>query len=199
MSLLIDYKLAWRNILRNKRRTLLAGLAVGLGLASLIFVDALMIGMEHNMIDAATASFMGDGQIHRKQFRKTGEVELTIDSLGAVMERLAGEEIVEHLTLRTITFGMISSPSNVSSVSMVGIDAATEPYLSEIDEAIIEGNYLSDNLSHEIMIGSKLAELLEVELGDRIVLTAAQAETGDLAQEMFRVSGMFHFNVPAMD
>ena len=43
-------KLAWRNIFRNKRRTFIAGIAIGIGLASLIFVDALIIGMKKNMI-----------------------------------------------------------------------------------------------------------------------------------------------------
>ena len=59
-------KLAWRNLFRNKRRTLIAGSAIGIGLASLIFIDALFIGMEEHMIRAATSSFAGEGQIHRQ-------------------------------------------------------------------------------------------------------------------------------------
>ena len=67
MSINIFSKLAWRNVLRNKRRTFIAGTAIGIGLASLIYVDAAMIGMEVNMIDSATASFMGEGQIHHQK------------------------------------------------------------------------------------------------------------------------------------
>ena len=63
--MLMYIKMAWRNILRNKRRTFIAGIAIGIGLASLIFTDALVIGMEKNMIYSATASFLGEGQIHR--------------------------------------------------------------------------------------------------------------------------------------
>ncbi|NUM75680.1 ABC transporter permease, partial [candidate division KSB1 bacterium] len=62
-------KLAWRNLFRNRRRSFLAGTAIGTGLAALIFVDALIIGMERNMIKSATASFLGEGQIHRQGFR----------------------------------------------------------------------------------------------------------------------------------
>jgi ABC-type lipoprotein release transport system permease subunit len=81
-------KLAWRNIFRNKRRTYIAGTAIGLGLASLIFSDALIIGMEDNMIKSATAAFLGEAQIHRKNFRTTQAVEKTINNLESVVESL---------------------------------------------------------------------------------------------------------------
>jgi ABC-type lipoprotein release transport system permease subunit len=57
-------KLAWRNVLRNKRRTVLSGLAVGVGLAAMIFVDGLYKGMLESMIRTATDTFLGQGQIH---------------------------------------------------------------------------------------------------------------------------------------
>jgi len=192
-------KLAWRNLFRNKRRTFIAGTAIGIGLASLIFVDAIIIGMEQNMIRSATASFLGEGQIHRNGFQETFEVEKTIANLDQVTARLEREAIVSHFTLRTLSFSMISSPANVSAVSMVGIEPATERHLSQIDEALIEGTYFDGNGGHDIVIGSKLAELLEVGLGDRVVLTAAEAHTGDLAQAMFRISGIYHFNISDMD
>ena len=53
--------------------------------------------------------------------------------------------------------------------------------------------------SRDIVIGTGLADILQVGLGDRIVITAAQAHTGELAQEMFRVSGIYYFNIPEMD
>ena len=192
-------KLAWRNVLRNKRRTLIAGAAIGIGLAALIYVDALMLGMEANMIDSATSSFMGEGQIHHEQYREAFDVEKTILHLSEVTARLDTAEVVEHYTKRTMSFGMLGSPSNAGAVQMIGVSPATERYLSEIDEVIVEGAYFEGDNAHDILIGRKLAELLEVELGDRVVLTTAQAHTGDLAQEMFRISGIFYFNIRQMD
>ena len=199
MTIAIYSKLAWRNILRNKRRTFMAGIAVGIGLAALIYVDALMIGMRNNMINSATSSFLGEGQIHREGFRETFEVDLTVRDLDDVVQNIEREQVVERFTLRTLSFGMISSPANVSSVSMVGVDPTTERYLSQVDEALVKGTYFEGDDGRQILIGDKLAELLEVDLGDRVVMTAAQAKTGDLAQEMFRVSGIYHFNVAEMD
>ena len=199
MSFKIFSKLAWRNVLRNKRRTFIAGTAIGIGLASLIYVDAAMIGMEINMIDSATASFMGEGQIHHLQYREAFEVEKTILNLDEVNHRLEADPEVAYFTPRAMAFGMISSPSNAGSVQMVGINPATERYLSEIDEVMVEGAYFEGDSPQDIVIGRKLAELLEAELGDRVVMTTAQAHTGDLAQEMFRVSGIYFFNVQELD
>lgn len=192
-------KLAWRNIFRHKRRTFIAGSAIGIGLASLIYVDALMIGMERNMIESATASFMGEGQIHAEKFRQTFEADLTVKNLKQVLHSLEQEELVERYTLRVMSLAMISSPSNVVSLSMIGVDPNTERYLSQIEQAIVEGEYLQGDNERQIMIGSKLAELLEVALGDRVVVTVAEAGTGDLAQELFRVSGIFRFNIAEFD
>ena len=196
---LIFIKLAWRNLFRNNRRTLIAGIAIGIGLTSLIFVDAFMIGMEQNMVKTATSSFLGEGQIHRKGFRETQEIEKTINELDWVVSNLKQEEIVEHFTLRTQAFGMITSPANVSAINLIGINPSTEKYLSEIDDKIIEGTYFEQNNERDIVMGSKLAEILEVELGARIVVTVAQANSGVLSQEMFRISGIYHFNNREMD
>ena len=190
---LILIKLAWRNIFRNKRRTIIAATAIGIGLAALIFVDALMIGMADNMVRTATASFLGDAQIHRAGFRDVQEVSLTIQALDEVTNGLAQEGIVEHFTQRTLAPGMITSPANVSAIALVGVHPPTEKFLSQIDDAITEGVYFEGDRSREIVIGAKLAEILEIGLGDRVVVTVAQAETGDLSQEMFRISGIYHF------
>lgn len=192
-------KLAWRNIFRNKRRTYIAGIAIGIGLASLIFYDAIMIGMKENMIKSATSSFLGEAQIHQKDFRITQEVEKTIQNFEGVKNDLKKEEIVDKFTFRTLSFSMITSPANVNSIILFGIEPEKEKFISKIDDAIKEGNFFKGDHEREIVIGSKLADTLEVSLDDRIVITVSQAETGDLSQEMFRISGIYHFNVKEMD
>ncbi len=196
---MILVKLAWRNIFRNKRRTLIAATAIGIGLTALIFIDAFMIGMEETMIRTATASFLGDAQIHREGFRDAQEVSLTVQALDSVTESLAKEEIVAHFTQRTLASSMITSPANISAISLVGVHPPTEKFLSLIDDAITEGAYFEGDNSRDIVIGAKLAEILEIGLGDRVVVTVAQAGSGELSQEMFRISGIYHFADAAMN
>ncbi|MDE0301159.1 MAG: ABC transporter permease [Candidatus Poribacteria bacterium] len=190
---LILTKLAWKNIFRNKRRTIIASTAMGIGLAALIFVDAFWMGMEENMIKTATASFLGDAQIHRQGFRDEREVSLTIQALDKLTANLAEEPIVKRFTRRTLASGMITSPASVGAVNLVGVYPPTERFLSKVDDAITEGVYFEGENSRDMVIGTKLADVLEIGLGHRVVVTVAQAESGELAQEMFRISGIYHF------
>ncbi len=190
---LILTKLAWKNIFRNKRRTIIASTAMGIGLAALIFVDAFWMGMEQNMIKTATASFLGEAQIHREGFRGEREVSLIIRALDELTANLAEEPIVGHFTQRTLAPGMITSPANVSAINLVGVYPPTEKFLSKVDDAITEGAYFEGDNSRDMVIGTKLAEVLEVGLGHRVVVTVAQAKSGEISQEMFRISGIYHF------
>lgn len=185
--------------MRNKRRSFIAGTAIGIGLAALIFVDALLLGMERNMIDSATSTFLGQGRIQRKGFQDTQQADLTIDNPDQVTAGLEQEPILKCFTPRVLGFSMISSPSNLSSIELVGIDPASEKQVSEIDESMIEGSYFSGDNERDIVIGERLAEILKVTLGDRLVVTVSQAGAGDLSQDLFRVSGIFRFNISEMD
>jgi ABC-type lipoprotein release transport system permease subunit len=197
---MIYLKLAWRNLFRNKRRTFLSALAIGVGIAALIFVDALLIGWKENMIRTATSTFMGQGQVHHKGYRDTLEVDKTIDHPEKKVNKLKSNPDIQWVTRRTQTFGMIASPGNVQSILINGIDPVTEKNMSKLDEAIIEGNFLEkNNGNNKMLIGKKLADILEVEPGDKVILTVAQAKTGDTAQEMFRIGGIFEFKVRQMD
>jgi ABC-type lipoprotein release transport system permease subunit len=184
-------KLAWRNLFRNKRRTLISSLAIGLGLAALILSDGTMLGLVKVMVKLATSSFLGEAQIQTEEFRRTQDVQQVINDHRAVMSTLSQEQLVDKFSPRVLSLAMISSPANVSGVSLIGIDPEKEKYLSKIDEAMVQGNYFSGNDDREIVLGVKLAEILEAELGDRIVVTVSQANSGDLSQEMFRISGIY--------
>ncbi len=196
---MILLRLAWRNIFRNKRRTILSGIAIGIGLGVMIFGDAFMIGMFESMIRSATDSFIGQGQIHADGFRDTLEVEKTVNNLQRVVDGLKNEKRIKNFSLRTQSFAMLTSAANVTSIMLYGIDPVHEKDISEIDEAIKEGTYPGDSDMQQILIGSKTAATLEAGIGDRLVVTVAQAGTGDLSQEMFRVSGIFHFGIQEMD
>ncbi|HSA33863.1 MAG TPA: FtsX-like permease family protein [bacterium] len=192
-------KLAWRNLFRNKRRTILAGLMIGLGLAAMITTDAITIGTIDNMIATATASFLGEGQVHRENFRKTFEVEATIVNGPALFEKLKKDPLIRQTAPRTAAFGMITSPANVQSVMLYGIDPTYERDLSKIDDLLVSGGYLATADEPKILLGEKTADLLEVGVGDKIVVTVAQAHTGELSQELFRVGGIFKFGSRQMD
>ena len=192
-------KMAWRNMFRNKRRTIITSIAIGIGLASLIFTAALMEGMINNMIQSATSSFLGEAEIHGGDFRETQEVDTTVNHLDQVTAELKQDPVVAHFTLRTLCMGMITSPSNVNAVLLVGVEPESERFLSQIATTLQKGTFFAGDNSRDIVIGSKLAEDLGVSLGDRVVATVSQAKTGDLSQEMFRISGIYQFGIKELD
>lgn len=192
-------KLAWRNVFRNKRRTIIASIAIGIGLASLIVTDGIMIGMSKNLIDSATSTLLGQAQIHNKNFRLTQDVEKTIYAPESITRSLKKERVVSNISHRVISFGMLTSPSNVESIILYGINPNEDKFLSKVDDNIKEGGYFSDNNERDIVIGEKLARVLEVGIGDRVVITVAQAFSGDLSQDMYRVSGIYKFGINEMD
>lgn len=191
------FSLAWRNSLRNKRRTALAALAVGLGLAALIFTDGLSIGMLAGIIDTATGTFMGQAQIHRRGFTDALDADLHINDGPGLLERLDREPLVTAASPRAVSFAMIASPANSGSVMLYGLDPAAERRVSRIERAVKGGDFLGGAAA--IVIGAGLASTLEVELGDKVVVTAAAAGGGELAQAMFRVGGIMKTGSRAMD
>ncbi|HHS51097.1 MAG TPA: ABC transporter permease [candidate division Zixibacteria bacterium] len=193
------FKLAWRNLFRNKRRTIIAGIAIAIGLGALIFLDAIYTGEEVLLPQIATSTFLGEAQITHEQYRVRQTVDLTIQDFDETLGMLAENPYVEAFTARAQAFGTISSARDVRGISIYGIVPETERKMSILDEVMVEGEYLTGDNTRDAIIGTKLAEILGVSLGDRIVLSAAQAISGDIAQELFRVSGIFDFGDRSMN
>ncbi|MEA3307027.1 MAG: FtsX-like permease family protein [Elusimicrobiota bacterium] len=192
-------KLAWRNNLRNKRRTFLVSLMVGLGLAALIFVDGMSIGMADNIVKSATGTFLGHAQIHREGFRNSNDIDLAINESDRVLKELAQDEKIESFAPRALSFSMLASASNSDSIMLYGIDAEKEKNISRINDFINKGEFLKEDGQNEIVIGSELAESLEVGIDEHIIVTVAQYKTGELSQGRFRITGIFHSNSKQMD
>ena len=192
-------RLAWRNIFRNKRRTIITAIAIGIGIASLIFTDAIMIGMQDNMIKSLTSTYMGEAQIHNKDYRETQELEKTINNPDQLTKKLKNEKIVKAFSKRVKSQGTISSPVTMKPVMINGIDPQKEKIISLIDDSIIKGKFLNRNNKRGVLIGKEMAENLEVGIGDRIVITLSEAETGELSQMMLKVTGIFDLLMDEME
>ncbi|HET9870731.1 MAG TPA: ABC transporter permease, partial [bacterium] len=192
MGLLL--RMGWRNVLRNRRRTLLTSSVIALGLASLILTDAVIQGMLRNMVATATGTFLGEAQVHAEGFRDSQKVEQTVRDLPRVEALLKGDPAVSAFTERTEVLGMVSSAADAESAAVYGIDPQGERPISKIAQAVLRGEYLAGPSDGGILLGEKLAHILRVGPGDRVVVTCARAGTGELEQEMFRVKGIFSFN-----
>ncbi len=191
-------KIAWKNLFRNTRRTIIAGSGIGMGLAVLIFADSFMAGMSDNMIDNATGTFLGHGQIHAPLFRENGEVEHAIINPEKTIRRIDSMAEIKDHSERVIIQALVGSASKSQSIALWGVDRDQEKKLSMMDDRLSpKSEYLPRENS--ILIGQGLADELGIVLGERLIITAAKAETGEPMQELFIVDGIYSFGSKEMD
>jgi putative ABC transport system permease protein len=197
-GIVLIIKLAIRNLFRNTRRTILTVMLIGLSLSALIITDGVVKGMSVLMIENVTQSLAGEAQIHHHQYRENHEVKYYMPNSHKIEEALSKDESISSFASRVISGGMISSSYNVTSGGFYGVDALKEMQVSKLKLAISSGTYLSGK-DKELIMGESMARLLEVDIGDRIVLTLSEVDTGELTQALFRVTGLFNFGIREID
>jgi ABC-type lipoprotein release transport system permease subunit len=182
-------KLAWRNIWRNRRRSLIVLTSVMVGLVAIIISDGLSNGMIGQMLFNQINLNISHIQIHKKGFNNNKVVKNYIPDYKKVEQILKNDKYIKAYSKREFVTGILSSANNSSGVMIYGINPAEEANVSIIKNSIIEGSYLTNN-KRDIIIGKKLAEKLEVEVGDKVVAMANTLK-GSIGSEVFRIVGIF--------
>lgn len=182
-------KIAWRNIWRNKRRSLIVLSSVAVGFVAIMLNDSLSIGMIQQIFENQIGSFVSHIQIHQKGFNDNKVIQKVVPDPSHVERVLQNTPGVEYYAPRVLTFGLLSSAINSSGVQLVGVQARREQHITIIKSSIVQGTYLTGK-SHEVIIGRKLAEKLDVSIGDKVVGMASTLH-GDVGADMFRVVGLF--------
>ncbi len=179
-------KLAWRNIWRNRRRTLITAAAIGLGVAALVFTQGLVDGMFGRMVGVATASMSGDAQIHLEDYRKTFDERLVLEEPGPLLDAARALDGVSAAP-RTFGNGLVAIGDRSQGVRVIGIDPVAEQKVTNWTERLARGRYIEG--PGEIMLGIELAEKMDLELDTRMVLTMADIHTGEARAEGLRIVG----------
>ncbi len=182
-------KIAWRNIWRNRRRSAIVLLSVIVGVVALIFTDGLTNGMMRQMLFNQVSTNIAHIQIHKKGFIDNKMVQNYLPDKEKAESILKETSMIKAYSERVITFGLLSSPTNSSGVYINGINPEDEAKVSIIDESIIKGNFLNGR-ERSIVLGEKLAEKLDVGIGDKVVAMSNTPE-GNIGSELFRVAGIF--------
>ena len=188
---------AWRNIWRNTRRTVITASAIGLGLALFVVAFAYTKGFLGFALEATTRSWTGEAQIHDARYAETREEEHTING---GMDVLAQARALPHVTAATPRVygpGMAAMGDRTARVELVGIDLKSEPRVTSFFQKLSDGAWPAEQ--HHVLIGVKLAETLELGVGDKIVLTAADVRTGELNSHLARISGLIYSSNAYLD
>ncbi len=182
-------RLAWRNIWRNQRRSLIILGSIVVGMAIIVFLDALVVAFLNQTFENQIGSHTAHIQINREGFKDNKTVQNYLPATETVEALVRNNPEIAHYSRRIITFGLLNSAYNSSGISFVGVNPEDEQYVTTIKQYIVEGRYFRGD-ANEIVMSRRTAETLQVGLGDRIVGMASTVD-GDIGSEMFRVVGLY--------
>ena len=190
--------LAWKNIWRNKKRSIIVVLAIMFGLWGGMFSGAMMIGMGESMVNTAIDRDISHIQIHNKGFLDKMEMQLTIPDQEKIIKNISRDINIEAVSGRMIFDAMVSSPKSAYGVKVTGVIPAIEQKVTRLHENIIEGSYFETKKRNPIVIGKKLAERLGVKIRSKIVLSF-QGLDGEITYIACRIVGIYKTNSSLYD
>lgn len=193
-------KIAWRNIVRNYRRSIITLLAIGVGISGVIFLVAFFDGMSSQMVDNSTRLFSGDIQIHTKGFYDdpTLSKRMRYQEADNIKKIIQNSPYIESYTKRVESFGLLSTTEQSIGGLVIGINPAREKSVTTLDKSVIEGRFLNSGDSHKIVLGSKVVEKLNLHLGDTVVILTQGAD-GSIGAAKFELTGIFRTGMDDMD
>ena len=183
-------KIAWRNIWRNKLRSLIVITSIVLGLWSGLFTVSMSLGLNEERIKSAINTYLHHVQIHNPSFEYNLDINSLISDPINIEEELEKNNLIKAFSKRIIISAMASTAHGSEGVKVIGIEPKNEIYFSDISKKIIKGNYFSKTKSKPILIGKKLADNLKLDLKKKISVTFID-ENGDLQRIKFKVGGVF--------
>lgn len=192
------FRLAWRNLWRNKRRTAIMLGAIGLGVWAMVFLTALTRGMVDDMIEDGIAALPGHVQAHHPDYRDDPSVSSLLPTPASSIDEALAASSLERWATRVRVPAMVASERETRGVQLIGMDPARERELIFLDYDAVEGRFLDGPEDEGIVLGRKLAETLETGLGKRVVVMS-QNPDNDIADRGFRVVGLFEAELEAYE
>jgi ABC-type lipoprotein release transport system permease subunit len=194
----ISFMLAWRNLWRNHRRTIIMLAAISVGAWAMIFMTALMRGMVNDMVRDGIRTLPGHVQVHSPRYRDDPSVSNLVSISDAELAERFSSAGIQRFTARVRVPAIISSERESRGVTLLGVDPLQEESVNAIGSTIVAGDGLESASSNGIVIGRKLAEKLETEVGKRVVIMS-QDPDNEVADRGFRVIGLFEANLAVQE
>jgi ABC-type lipoprotein release transport system permease subunit len=182
--------ISWRNIWRHPARSGVLLMAIVAGLWAGILVSALTNGWIHQRFVNLIQEEITHAQIHHPEFRTEREAWMYIENTDDIFSFLDRDERVLSWSARTLTDGMIQSPLTSSGVQIRGVQTGRERATTTFHENLTEGDYLDSDLRNPVLLGERLADKLNVEAGNRIVLTFQDLDN-EITSGSFTITGLF--------
>lgn len=191
-------RVAWRNLWRRRKRTLLTSLAMGVGVALSMATMSLQKGVYLEVFDEMVTDSLGHVQLHHPNYPQHNRMHETIphaEALARAAEKVKGASLsVQRLFTAALAGGLERS----AGALVTGVEPEREARLSELDREVTEGRWLASQAQGEAVVGYKLAQELKLSVGQELALIG-QDNFGGMASELFKVVGLVSSGAVEMD
>ncbi|MFH6769317.1 ABC transporter permease [Gaetbulibacter aquiaggeris] len=182
-------KLAWLNIWRNKRRTIITATSVFFAVLLAIIFRSLTDGIYDNMIHNVVSYSSGYLQIHQKGYWDEQSIDNTFEEDEQLYKELLKNPKVTHLMPRLQTFALASYSNKTKGVLVLGVDPVKEKEVNNLHDKIVAGKYIESVNDNAVVLGEGLAAQLKLKVNDTLVLLG-QGYHASSAAAKFRVKGL---------
>jgi ABC-type lipoprotein release transport system permease subunit len=185
-------RLAWRNVWRHRRRTLIVVLAIGMTMGMMMWYDGLVAGFEQSIYANAIKVLGGNIQVHAAGYQAKADQTplLPLPDGGAVVKAALAQPQVDAASLRINTGGLVTNHKGAFPVSIVGIEPEKELPVNLVAQHVAAGRFLETGDQDLIFIGKGLADTMDITVEDRITLVGRGAHQ-QMRSRTLTVAGVF--------
>ena len=196
------WRVAWRNLWRNRGRTLVTASGLAFGYLAAVVLVGLTDGMSAELIENGTRLLVGQVQIHDPDYLPERSVYHTLGGdegtdIAGLLARIEAQPDIAAATPRLYGGGLVSAGNRTEAGIFMGIDPVREPGVSTL-LSNLDGGHVPGAGSNEVALGAEMARLLDVGVGDEVVLVAPAAD-GSMGNDLYTVAGIFRTGSPGVD
>ena len=188
------FTLAWRNIWRQRKRTMLGLVAIAVTTSIVVFLPSLQAGSYSGMVNAYLGLLDGYAQVQTPKYLHTPAMRESFKVPEPLTDSL--QQLPVSSSERGVAYVLLSSESRSLGAQIVGVAPETERRISTLPSALVSGNYLKDD--DQIVLGEVLARNLKVDPGD-VLTVLGVGRDGSLAADVLTVAGLFRSGIPELD
>jgi ABC-type lipoprotein release transport system permease subunit len=190
-------KIAWRNIWRNKKRTLITTLSISGALFLIILMRSMQFGFYDNIINTIVQSYSGYVQVHANGYWDKQSVNNSMEVDEKFINEINSIDGIDNIAKRLQTFSLVSKGEKSKGVIITGIEIEKEQLITDWDKRIIEGSKSFDN-ADRIILSKGIAEYFDVTMGDTLVLFG-QGYQGMMAAGKYVANGIIDLKNPKLN
>ena len=187
------FKISFRNLFRQKRRTFLTVFMMILGFTLMSFSVALSEGGYGIIIQSFTNAKTGHIQIYKENFIDVPNLYKTINNIENLIEKVKKKKAVVGVAPRILSGGLLSFKETSVGAAITAVDFNKEKEVSTLEKRIDRGRWFKSSGSYEVLVGKNIASILEVELGSKIAIISQGAD-GSISNDYFTVSAILKKN-----